>query len=497
MSDSSGNGTPIPSSDFSTPLSVGEIAAVRELIGRQLGGEQNNEVLQESPNEKAPYSLSDTRRSVLYIAEERKFQSKEEAHTYLEARSGQRMTSKGGYPTKDGTFVWRYQCSLVGKSEPECHYTAQIRRSRGEWTVCLPQPPHHRHVHRGNAVSSRSILSEAAKTVIMDQMKARMKPRETTSSLRARELIPEEDTVTRAKLKKAVYNARAYMKRSLEKSEEGTGYTVASIRVFAEAHSETPDDQDKAFCLDYTIVPGGFFYFVFSCVRLLRENSSYNVITCDYTAAPNWLGLPLLVLGAIDSYGHFRALGFAITSDETWESVARTFRSIQRHAELLHCRFDPQVLIADRADAFSRAFRETFGPTSPTGLTPQLRWCHTDFTDRTRLYCWVHMLRSVRGWCSSYINTKTEGSAKSASSKRGDFYRDLKVLHCCGSDSLFEDAVNLLKKKWHPTYPSLWDKLEATWLRSWATWYVGAHGVLGSIPRHSCAVEGINSSVKG
>ncbi|KAF4655098.1 hypothetical protein FOL47_009571, partial [Perkinsus chesapeaki] len=106
-----------------------------------------------------------------------------------------------------------------------------------------------------------------------------------------------------------------------------------------------------------------------------------------------------------------------------------------------------------------------FGALSPTGLTSQLRWCRAAFTERTRLYCWVHMLRTVRGWSSSFINTKTEGSAKSASSKRGDFYRDLKVLHCCGSDSLFEDAVNLLEKKWYPTYPSLWEKFEATEVR--------------------------------
>ncbi|EER13240.1 hypothetical protein Pmar_PMAR014289, partial [Perkinsus marinus ATCC 50983] len=55
-----------------------------------------------------------------------------------------------------------------------------------------------------------------------------------------------------------------------------------------------------------------------------------------------------------------------------------------------------------------------FGDLSPTGLRRDLRWEYGSFNRGTRLYCWVHMLRAVRGWLPTYINKTTEGSVAAA-----------------------------------------------------------------------------------
>lgn len=99
---------------------------------------------------------------------------------------------------------------------------------------------------------------------------------------------------------------------------------------------------------------------------------------------------------------------------------------------------------------------------------------------------------TVRGWLPSY----TEGSVTSAKKRRSDFYRDIKALHSCGSDQIFEEGIQLFKQKWMVSHPLLFKQFAKTWLHADATWYLGARSVPGWVPRHSCAVENVNSSMK-
>ncbi|KAF4680753.1 hypothetical protein FOZ60_013013 [Perkinsus olseni] len=350
---------PIPSSsESSSTLSAAEISTVRKMINSS--SPESRGVISSIPSSIQPLpSVPAPRRDILYLGEKRKYKSEGEAVTALASLTREKMTKKGNYSMRDGTYVLRYQCGAARRRGYSCPYTAQVRRKNSEWEVFLPQPPHHLHMHSTEpAVPSGPILSEAAKRVVLEQLKDGIKPRGTTRSLRERGLLPENGTVTSAQVTKAVYNARSYMKQQFEESEGGTGCTVASIRAFAEANSDIPADENKAFCPDYEIIPGKSYYFVFSCMRLLRENTKYKVITCDYTAAPSWLGLPLLIVGGLDEGGRFHPIVFAITSDETHRSIALVFSSIKRHAELVGCCFDPTILVADKADAFSNAYRE-------------------------------------------------------------------------------------------------------------------------------------------
>ncbi|EER13241.1 hypothetical protein Pmar_PMAR014290, partial [Perkinsus marinus ATCC 50983] len=156
----------------------------------------------------------------------------------------------------------------------------------------------------------------------------------------------------------AIYKLRTVAKKKRGEAILGTGSTVASIRAFCEANNKVPDDENQPYCLAFDIKIGSSFYFVFSCTRLLREGTKHQTLTCDYTSAPSWLGMPLLVMGSLDWRGHFRPIAFALTSHQTQDDVASVFCCVARSAEKIHGPFVPSVLVADAAECFTNAYKQ-------------------------------------------------------------------------------------------------------------------------------------------
>lgn len=97
---------------------------------------------------------------------------------------------------------------------------------------------------------------------------------------------------------------------------------------------------------------------------------------------------------------------------------------------------------------------------------------------------------------TSYINTTTEGWKEAAAARKSELFRDLKALHCAASDRLFEDGIKQFVKRWGRTHPLLVKYFVPTWVLTKAGWYIGAYGIPWNVPRHTCAVEGINHACK-
>ncbi|KAF4682343.1 hypothetical protein FOZ60_010737 [Perkinsus olseni] len=58
------------------------------------------------------------------------------------------------------------------------------------------------------------------------------------------------------------------------------------------------------------------------------------------------------------------------------------------------------------------------------------------------------MLRAVIQHLPAYINLTTEGSTDNVEATTKDFKKDVKALHRCTSNSIFEDAVQAMAMKW-------------------------------------------------
>ncbi|KAF4680419.1 hypothetical protein FOZ60_013543 [Perkinsus olseni] len=95
-----------------------------------------------------------------------------------------------------------------------------------------------------------------------------------------------------------------------------------------------------------------------------------------------------------------------------------------------------------------------------------------------------------------YINREGSASKSEIQRLKHEFFEDIKTLHCSGSDTLFEQGAQLFMAKWEQSHPRLARYFKTYWLCQRATWYRGAHFVPGYIPRHNCAVEGINSGIQ-
>lgn len=144
---------------------------------------------------------------------------------------------------------------------------------------------------------------------------------------------------------------------------------------------------------------------------------------------------------------------------------------------------------------------QVFGSVRPDKLTPELTWPvesgdPTVRSSRVRLYCWVHMERRVLQASRKAINESTEISASAVEQRRAEFKSDLVALQQAPNDEQFASAASLLVAKWNDMYPDFMTTFKNGWLLERATWGQSCRGVESGTPRHSCAIEGINSGLK-
>ena len=159
---------------------------------------------------------------------------------------------------------------------------------------------------------------------------------------------------------------------------------------FVVAHEmEYGDDFDEEFDDDEDVdekeeSAPKFRYFV-STRRLLANASTCTNIHADATYKLIWQGFPVLVVGTTDLDRHFHPFGMPICSNEEEKDFKFMFQSladgVEEHAEQ---KMDPQVLIANSANAIRNAFEDTFG-------------------EKPMVMCWAHVRRNVEEKVQSLV----------------------------------------------------------------------------------------------
>lgn len=156
--------------------------------------------------------------------------------------------------------------------------------------------------------------------------------------------------------------------------------TVQQFVDWAIAHSDIPDDIDKAFVLAYehsplgddipddvdetTIVP--WIRIIVSTKRLLANSSQSKIIHADGTYKLNIQKYPVLVFGTtdLDSTQHFHLLALMLCKTEATDDFEFGFKAIQNAMEKINkTKFEPDVLMADAAHAIHNGCKKVFAKT--------------------------------------------------------------------------------------------------------------------------------------
>lgn len=128
-------------------------------------------------------------------------------------------------------------------------------------------------------------------------------------------------------------------------------------------HEQVLTDDDEAFVIESHF--SSFdedlrFCVAFSTPLLLKMLSTRTTICIDATYKLNWLGYPLVVLGTVDRAKHFHPLVYACLSHERTLDYKSIF-AIVKDAIKTHSKdFEPEILIADGADAIRNAYYQIF-----------------------------------------------------------------------------------------------------------------------------------------
>lgn len=103
------------------------------------------------------------------------------------------------------------------------------------------------------------------------------------------------------------------------------------------------------------------FRFCMTTPLLLQFFIGLKTIAIDATYKLNWHGYPLIVLGMIDRKKKFHPLLYACTSGETTNDYSFVFETLRNSIEAFFGeKFQPEILIADGADAIRNAFYQSF-----------------------------------------------------------------------------------------------------------------------------------------
>lgn len=129
-------------------------------------------------------------------------------------------------------------------------------------------------------------------------------------------------------------------------------------------------------------------------------------------------GYPFLVTGTTDRGKHFRPIAHAICSDETSNAFSFIFKSIKECcSEFYNYNYNPTYLVADAADAITKACHEVFGES----IKGVMFWFHRGqrVGDKLRHF-------------EEYDQPKI----------------DINIMQTSDSKKLFKKSFELFKKKW-------------------------------------------------
>lgn len=235
-----------------------------------------------------------------------------------------------------------------------------------------------------------------------------------------------------------------YMLKKFRKTEAPPMVKLGHMIEWCNKHVEFPSDTDEAFVIGSQF--SNFdedlrFCVAFSTPLLLDLLSNRKTICIDATYKLNWLGYPLMVLGTVDRAKHFHPLVYACVSHERAIDYECLFK-IVKNAIKSHINkdFEPEILIADGADAIRNAYYEEF-------LTAILD-----------VMCFAHVIRNCR---------KRPFTSKSNKSLA---LEDIRMIQLAPNLSTFQMMTKLFCKKWENIECDFVAYFEKEWLGAHCNW---------------------------
>lgn len=164
------------------------------------------------------------------------------------------------------------------------------------------------------------------------------------------------------------------------------------------------------------------FRFVLSTLQMLKKAKHFKAICIDATYKLNWHGFPLIVFGTVDRLKRFHPAAYACCTNETTADCEFVFEAIRDTIQIF-CgqNFEPEILIADGADAIRNAFYNTFASAV------------------IDIMCFAHVIMNVR---KRTFKTKTNKQL---------VLDDIRKIQLASNKNTFLMMTKLMCEKWLPS----------------------------------------------
>ena len=225
---------------------------------------------------------------------------------------------------------------------------------------------------------------------------------------------------------------------------------MADLRSACADKSEPPTDIDEPYITKYHIPDSpradsefkfGFFITTKKLSGILDQAT---ILHADGTYNLNWNGFPVLVTGTSDSDGHFHPAGLGVTYGETHLDYEFIFSALKEASP----EFNPEVLVADNADAIHNAFDAVFG-------------------QKIHVNCWAHVIDKAQ---KRIIGIKSKKIREAV-------IADIYALQLSKSEAEFLAGKKLWQKKWlnHEATSDFAKYFSEQYLTRHCGWYEGAY----------------------
>lgn len=243
--------------------------------------------------------------------------------------------------------------------------------------------------------------------------------------------------------------------------------TLGQLRDFVNQHSEIPEDENKAFVVNYQRHVIGerdqWFRMFVSTPRLLRYSTSADIIHADGTYKITVEKHPLLIVGTTDKTRRFHLIGIALATKERSQDYEFLFDSVKRGMSMVAEKvINPKVLMADSAAAIQNGYIQSFNKTEIA-------------------MCYAHVCFNFKKY--NYKDQKNRQPMKS----------DLRLLHLMDDEQSFDIAWKLFKKKWEKSEPDVVSSFEKSFILKNKNWY---EGFRQHTPTTNNALESFNRTIK-
>lgn len=165
------------------------------------------------------------------------------------------------------------------------------------------------------------------------------------------------------------------------------------------------------------------------------------------------------MFGTADRLKRFHPVAYACCTHETTADYEFVFESIRNAIEICYeMKFEPEIMIADGADAIRNAFYNTF-PTAELDVM-----------------CFAHVIRNIR---------KRSFSTKSNKQLILD---DIRKAQLAPNRNTFLMMTELLCKKWASSEPEFIEYFKKEWLGAHMNWFEGA-ATINALESHNAVIK--------